>query len=150
MISKIKNWADKFESKWVRIVAFWGILTGMIAGIPSGIAGIVWLYFFFVDISNISNYVKEFRRASEYSYFMDMQSQSIDHEEMQSDTMFGVVLQKTNYGDLYYFDTITINGKIRPIVYGASVKNKANKNGLHVYVTDLGGNVRWIEPTIKQ
>lgn len=145
---KLKSFTDKIENKALRLVAFWSSIAALLALIPSIIAGLYWLYLFGCDLYNLSTYVKEFKKSAQYSNFMDMQSQSIDHEEMDSDTIFGVILQKTNSGDLYYFDTIRINNNIRPIVYGANVKNKANQDGYHVNITDMDGVVRWIKPKL--
>jgi hypothetical protein len=149
---RANKFADKFENKTARFIVFWGTITGGIALIPSIIGVLVWLYYFAVDIYNISKYVKEFRAAAEYSYFMDMQHDKAIHEEMETVMMYGVQLEKTNNGDLWYFSTVEINGIERPVLYSANVKKKGqkvkSKDGktitAHIYVQNLAGEHEWI------
>lgn len=146
------RFADKFENKTAKIIAFWGAITAFIAFVPSVIAVLVWLYYFAIDIYHISTYVKEFRNAAEYSYFMDMQHDKAIHEEMETVVKYGVQLEKTNNGDLWYFTTVTINGVERPILYSANIKKKGQKikasegnfTTSHIYIQDLEGNHVWI------
>lgn len=147
--SKIKVWSDKFENKAVRIITLWGSVGALITILLAILPVIYFIYVLVVDLSTFSKDKKKLELGMKYSYFCAMQGQSVDHEEMDSDTLYGVILQTTNHGDRYYLDTITINGVVRDITYGASVKRKGNKDGNHVYITDLFGNVRWIKPTIK-
>jgi hypothetical protein len=149
---RANKFADKFENKTARVIAFWGAITAFIAFVPSVIAVIVWLYYFAIDIYHISTYVKEFRNAAEYSYFMDMQHDKAIHEEMETVIKYGVQLEKTNNGDLWYFTTVTINGVERPILYSANIKQKGqkvkDKNGntttSHIYIQNLNGEHEWI------
>jgi hypothetical protein len=149
---RANKFADKFENKTAKIIAFWGAITAFIAFVPSVVAVIVWLYYFTIDIYNISTYVKEFRNATEYSYFMDMQHDKAIHEEMETVTKYGVQLEKTNNGDLWYFTTVVINGIERPILYSANIKKKGqkvkNKDGntviAHIYIQNIEGEHEWI------
>jgi hypothetical protein len=146
------KFADKFENKTAKIIAFWGALTALVAFIPSVIAALVWMYYFAVDLYNISTYVKEFRNATEYSYFMDMQHDKAIHEEMETVVKYGVQLEKTNNGDLWYFTTVMINEIERPILYSANIKKKGqkvkDKDGntviAHIYIQNLEGEHVWI------
>ena len=145
---KIKKWSEKFENGATRFTAFWGVM--VIIGftiIPTLFGALYGIYILAVDLSTFSEDKKDFQSGMTYSYFTSMQSQCIDHEEMVSDTVYGVVLQRTNYGDYYYFDTISINGNIRPIIYSATIKKKANPKGLHIYITDMYGKIRWVKST---
>ena len=89
-IDNIKKWADKFENKTAKIIAFYGAVTGFVALFPTIIAIIVWMYFFFVDLFNISNYVKEFRQATEYNHFMIMQLTHMVEAEADPKESFGI------------------------------------------------------------
>jgi hypothetical protein len=138
------KFADKFENKTAKIIAFWGAITALIAFIPSVIAVLVWIYYFAVDLYNISTYVKEFRNATEYSYFMDMQHDKAIHEEMETVIKYGVQLEKTNNGDLWYFTTVVINEIERP-KKGQKVKDKDGNTVIaHIYIQNLEGEHVWI------
>jgi len=143
---KIFDRISKVESTAGRIILFWSTVTAFVALIPTIAYAIYRAYLTVMVLANVLTYVDEFRNATEYHHFMDMQLQSIVREEMDADTVYKVVLQKTNYGDVYYFDTVIVNGVVRPIVYSANVKRKANKDGLHVYVQDINGNHKWVKP----
>lgn len=146
------KFADKFQSKTAKFLAFWGAMAGLLAIVPTIVGMLVWLYYFFVDIYNISAYVKEFRNATEYGYFMDMQHDKAIHEEMETVEMYGVSLEKTNNGDLWYFTTVEINGEERPVLYSANIKKKGQKmkdeHGTtviaHIYIQNLEGEHVWI------
>jgi hypothetical protein len=148
---RANKYAEKFESKLAKTIAFWGTITGGIALIPSVIGVVVWLYFFAVDLYNISNYVREFRAAMEYSNFMDMQHDKAIHEEMETIEKYGVQLEMTNNGDLWYFTTVKINETERPILYSANIKKKGQKIKIdgktvvaHIYIQDIHGEHQWI------
>jgi hypothetical protein len=149
---RANKFADKFESKSAKLIAFWGSITAFIAFIPSVIAVVVWLYFFAIDLYNISKYVREFSSAIEYSQFMDMQHDKAIHEEMETVMMYGVQLEETNNGDLWYFTTVVVNGVERPILYSANIKKKGqkvkNKDGkevmAHIYIQNMDNEHEWI------
>lgn len=143
-IEEIKKWSDKFENKAVKIVAFYTAVAGLVALVPTIIAGLIWLFFFFKDIANISNYVKEFRRATEYNNFMIMQLTHIVEAESDPKNSYGIPVRMTNapegheLGDLWYFTNIKINGVWRPVVYGAF----PNKTKSNVGVLDMDGEYK--------
>ena len=149
---KAEKIANKFTSKAGKLLAFWGTITALVALIPTIIGGLVWLWFFFVDIANISTYVKEFKAISKYNTFCEMQTISGLHEEMDTQFMYGVELQKTNNGDLWYFTDVKVNGKDRPVIYSANIKRKGKKIKLddgtyataHIYVQNMAGEHEWI------
>lgn len=140
-IDKIKRWSNTFENKAVKIVAFYGSIMGLIALIPSIIAVCVWLYFFFVDLANISNYVKEFRASTEYHDFQIMQLTNIIKAETDPKQAFRVPLRMSNVpighevGMLWYFTYVKVNGRFRIITYGAF----PNKTDGNVGILDIHG-----------
>lgn len=149
---KANKFADKFNSKVGKVIAFWTSMAFLISILPLIISALVFFYFLCVDLYNISTYVKEFRASAEYSYFLDMQEVSALHEEMETVIKYGVELQKTNNGDLWYFTNVLINGNERQIIYSANIKRKGKmvkfKSGkvlkCHIYIQDMGGNHVWI------
>ena len=145
MIQKIKIWADKFENKTAKIVAFYSALIAFISIFPTIITFVYFSYNLIIDLYNISTYVKQFTKATEYNNFMNMQLSSVIHGELDSKVVYGIRLEQTNLGDYYYFDTININGVVRPIIYSANVKKKAHTNGANIYVQDMNGNHKWIQ-----
>lgn len=154
--ARANKFADRFESKAAKAIAFWTTVCALVAAIPTVITVVIFTYFLVIDLYNISNYVKEFRNAAEYSYFLDMQEVKGLHEEMETIVMYGVELQQTNEGDLWYFTTIMINGNEREIMYSANVKkkgkmvtfNRGTKNEFkakcHIYIQDMKGKHVWI------
>jgi hypothetical protein len=148
---RANKFADKFQNKTAKVIAFWGVITGGVALIPSVIGVLVWVYYFAIDIYNISNYVKEFRAATEYSYFLDMQEAKGLHEGMETVTKYGVQLEKTSSGDLWLFTTVEVNGVERPIIYSVNIKKKGQKikvNGktvtAHIYIQNMANEHQWI------
>ena len=152
LTDKAHKFEEKFTSKAGKLLAFWGALGGLIAMGSSIIGVIVWLSAFFVDLSAISKNTKEFKAAQEYNYFLDMQEVSAHHEEMQTVIKYGVELQETNNGDLWYFTTVKVNDTDRPIIYSANIKKKGKgvklKNGdkvkCHIYIQNMKGVHQWI------
>ena len=130
---RANKFADQFESKAVRLVAFWSAMAGLLALIPTILAGLIWLYLFFTDIANISNYVKQFQEADRYDKFMIMQLAGMIKGEADPKESYGITVRMINppeghkEGDLYYFTYIKINDIWRPVIYGA-FPNKTNKN----------------------
>lgn len=149
LLKSIRNRADKYESKIAKFLVFWGTIGALLTVMSSIGSGLWWIYELGDDLSTFSKDKKKIERSIKYCYHNIMLSQSIDHEEMDTDTIFGVILQKTNHGDYYYFDTITINGTVRHILYSANIKKKANRDGLHVYIQDMDDKLRWIKPRKK-
>jgi hypothetical protein len=149
---KAAKFSDKFTSKVGKLIAFWTAMAFLISILPLIVSALIFLYFLIVDLYNISTYVKEFRASAEYSYFLDMEEVSALHEEMETIIMYGVELQKTNDGDLWYFTTTMINGNVRPIFYSANVKRKGKmvlfpdgrKLKCHVYIQNMKGLHQWI------
>jgi hypothetical protein len=132
LVEKAELFAEKFEGKTTKMIAFGVAFTGLLAFIPTVIAGIVWIYFFFVDLINISTYVKEFKATTEYHDFQIMQLTHMVEAEADPKEAFGIPVRMTNTpdghttGDLWYFTYIKVNGKWRPIIYGA-FPNKTKK-----------------------
>ena len=146
MINKIKIWSEKFENKTTKIVAFYGALVGFISLFPTILTFIYFSYNLIVDLYNISKYVKEFREAVEYDHFMIMQLTSVVHGETDSKIVYGVEIERTNVGDSFIWSTVDVNGEVRPIIYSANIKQKADaQSGAHIYVTDIKGNHKWIK-----
>lgn len=144
-IEEIKKWSNKFENNAVKVVAFYGTITvlfGVVA--PFLLACLVWLFFFFRDIANISNYVNEFRRSTEYNNFQIMQLTHIVEAESDPKNSYGIPVRMTNapkghkMGDLWYFTNIKINGVWRPITYGAF----PNKTKQHVGILNMDGKYK--------
>ena len=154
---KANKFADKFNTKVGKLIAFWGSMGFLVSILPLVISAIVFFYYLCIDMYNISTYVKEFRASAEYSYFLDMQEVSALHEEMETVMKFGVELQMTNDGDLWYFTNILINGNERQIIYSANVKRKGKSVKFadgkvlkcHIYIQDMKGNHVWI-PDLNQ
>jgi len=154
---KASKFSDKFSSKVGKVMAFWGAMAFLIGILPLIISALVFFYFLCVDLYNISKYVKEFRNSAEYSYFLDMQEVSALHEEMETVMKYGVELQQTNNGDLWYYTTTTINGNERQIIYSANVKRKGKSVKFadgrvlkcHIYIQNMKGKHVWI-PDINQ
>lgn len=146
MVSKIKIWADKFENKTAKIVAFYGALVGFISLFPTIATFVYFSYNLVVDLYNISKYVKEFKEAVEYDHFMIMQLTSVVHGETDSKIVHGIEIERTNVGDSFIWSTVEVNGVKRPIIYSANIKQKADaETGAHIYVTDINGNHLWIK-----
>jgi hypothetical protein len=130
-----------------KILAFWSALVGLIGFGSSFIAALVWISAFVVDLSAISENTKQFKKAQEYNYFLDMQEVNGLHEEMETVIKYGVELQETNNGDLWYFTSVNINGIDRPIIYSANIKKKGKFiDGVkcHIYIQNMSGVHEWI------
>ena len=150
LLKNIRNRADKYESKIAKFLVFYGTIAALLAAMSTISTGVWWMYDLGKDLSTFSKDKKRFERAIKYCYHNIMLSQSVDHEEMDTDTIFGVILQKTDHGDYYYFDTITINGTVRDILYSANIKKKANRDGYHVYIQNMDDRLIWIKPKRKR
>ena len=122
---KANYFANKFESKAVKIAAFWAALTGLIALIPTFFAGAYWIFTFGTHLYNLDKYVSEITEAQKYNYFMIAQLSRMIEAEADYKTSFGVPVRMTNAptgastGDLWYFTYYEINERWHPVIYGA-------------------------------
>jgi hypothetical protein len=152
LTQKADKFAEKFTTKTGKILAFWAAITGLISFGSAFLGVILFMANWFVDLYNLSDNVRKFTNGIEYSYFLDMQEVSGLHEEMETVIMYGVELQKTNNGDLWYFTTVEVNGVERPIIYSANVKRKGKiitlddglKAKCHIYIQNMKGEHKWI------
>lgn len=152
LTDKAHQFEEKFTSKIGKILAFWTALGGLIAMGGSLITFFGFVIAFSVDLYNLSENTTQFKAAQEYNYFLDMQEVSGLHEEMETVIKYGVELQKTNNGDLWYFTTVMVNDIERPIIYSANVKRKGKtitfpngiKSKCHIYIQNMKGEHEWI------
>jgi hypothetical protein len=123
--AKANEIAEKFENKAVKIVAFWGALTGLVALVPTIFGLIYWLYNFGIHLYNLDKYVTEITAAQEYNYFMINQLTRMVEAEADGKQSFGIPVRMTNApdgafsGDLWYFTYIRVNDNWHPVIYGA-------------------------------
>ena len=93
---KANEIANKFENKAVKLVAFWGALTGLVALIPTVFAAIYYIYTVAVHIYNIDKYVTEIEAAQEYNYFMINQLTRMVEAEADGKKSFGIAVTLAN------------------------------------------------------
>ena len=138
---KLKHWADSFESKIGKVVALWGSVVVLIGFFPTIIGGGYYIYNTASVIINSAQHVKDSQELNTYQNFMIMQLSSAIHEEMDTKVVYGVELEESNNGDLWYFSEEVVFGKLRPVIYSANLKHKSKK----VYVQDMYGNHKWVK-----
>ena len=149
---KAHRFEEKFTSRVGKLLAFWSALIGLIGFGSTFIGVLVWIGTFAIDLASLSENTKQIKASQIYSNFLDMQEVSGLHEEMETVFKYGVELQKTNNGDLWYFTTVIVNDIERPIIYSANVKRKGKmvtlKDGTkakcHIYIQNMMGVHEWV------
>lgn len=138
---KIKHWADSFESKAGKIIALWGSIIGIIAILPT-IGGVaVYLNNTICVLIHAAQHVEDSKELNTYQNFMIMQLSSAVHEEMDTKIVYGIELEESNNGDLWYFTESEVFGKQRPVIYSANLKHKSKR----VYIQDMKGDHKWLK-----
>ena len=138
---KLKIWADTFENKVVRLIALWGSVVALIGFFPLFTGGIYYLYSTITVLANAAQHVDDSIELNTYQNFAIMQLTSAMHEEMDTKMVYGVELEESNNGDLWYITKVEVFGKMRPIMYSANLKHKSKR----VSYTDMYGVHRWIK-----
>ena len=137
---KLKIWADTFESKAGKLLALWGTVLGVLALFPT--VGVVGTYAYNTAsvLINSAQHVKDSIELNTYQNFMIMQLSSAIHEEMDTKIVYGIKLEESNNGDLWYWGEELVFGKKRPVIYSANLKHKSKR----VYIQDMYGEHKWI------
>ena len=151
LINKAERFAEKFESKIGKVIAFWGALGALVAAFPSIIAFIYGLYIFGTHLYNLDTYVTEFKAMEEYQNFQIMQITHMVEAEADPKESFGIPVRMTNppvghkLGDLWYFTKIQINGVWLDVTYGAFPSVTKKKVG----ILDMHGEYKIAGEEIK-
>ena len=122
---KAENLTKNIENKALRIVAFWGALSGLVVSLPA-IAGFIYaVYIGCVHVINLDNYVTRVNEINKYQNFAIGQLCRMIEAEADHKTSFGIEVRETNppkgasTGDLWYFTYVKVDGNWLPVPYGA-------------------------------
>lgn len=138
---KLIAWRDSFQNKAVGWLAFITTLGALIGFFPTIIGVGVYVNNTICVIIHAAQHVEDSKELNTYQNFAIMQLSSAVHEEMDTKIVYGVELEESNNGDLWYFTKIKVFGKKRPIIYSATLKHK----GKRVSITDMYGEHKWLK-----
>ena len=148
MIKATKEVFNKIESRSGKIAALCITIPVIATSIYWIVKKMILLGAGIAILINIAELEKEIR--ANMTMISNVQGVSLDalKAEMESKTIYGVEVQKTNGGDLWYFKDEVIytdragNKQIIKVVYSAHVRHKPKKIGYF----DFNNKHYWIDP----